>query len=317
MRRLEHEQNVRKQIRTKSKWIKRGQARMKKKFAFLACVGLGALYVLWHLSTAPANTAVVTPHTTAADNDNVLFGNPSGATTSTSNANNYLIVKPQYDLSYNNSKHEPNWVSWHVGASDLGKASRKNDFRTDTSLPSGWYEVTASEYSGSGFDRGHMCPSADRTASVANNSATFLMDNMLPQSPHNNEITWESLEEYGRTLVNAGDELYEIAGGNGQGGTGSNGYATTVGNGVVVPAYTWKIMVVLQNGSGDVSRITSATRVIAVMVPNNQKVNSQSWGYYRCSVDSIESKTGYDFLSAVPASIQSAIESKVDKGPTS
>ena len=293
-----------------SKSAQNGKVSSKKKVAFLASVSLATLCVFGNFSTAPANATV-------ADNDNMLLGNPSGATTSTSNSNNYLMIKPQYDLSYNNSKHEANWVSWHVGASDLGSTPRQDDFRADTSLPSGWYEVTASEYSGSGFDRGHMCPSADRTSSVTNNSATFLMTNMLPQSPHNNEITWENLEAYGRTLVNAGNELYIIAGGYGSGGTGSNGYKTTVGNGVVVPAYTWKIMVVLPNGSSDLSRITTSTRVIAVMVPNNQTVNSQPWGYYRVSVDSIESKTGYDFLSGVPASIQSVIESKVDNGPTS
>ncbi|MBL0386899.1 DNA/RNA non-specific endonuclease [Tumebacillus sp. ITR2] len=254
---------------------------------------------------------------TGIDNDHMLLGNPSGATTSTSNSTNYLMIKSQYDLSYSNSKHEANWVSWHLVASDLGSTARQDDFRADTTLPSGWYQVGASEFSGSGFDRGHMCPSADRTSSVTNNSATFLMTNMIPQSPHNNEITWASMEDYGRTLVNAGNELYIIAGGYGTGGTGSNGYATSVGNGVVVPAYTWKIMVVLPNGNGDLSRITSTTRVIAVMMPNNQTVNSQSWGYYRVSVDSIESKTGYDFLSAVPATIQSVIESKVDTGATS
>ncbi|KEO83975.1 DNA/RNA non-specific endonuclease [Tumebacillus flagellatus] len=283
------------------------KANMKKKVAFLTGVTMAA-----GLFAAFASTSAF-----AADNDNMLLGNPSGATTSTSNSNNYLMTKTQYALSYNNSKHEANWVSWHVGASDLGSTARQDDFRADTTLPSGWYQVGASEYSGSGFDRGHMCPSADRTSSVANNSATFLMTNMIPQSPNNNEITWANLENYGRTLVNAGNELYIIAGGYGQGGTGSNGYATTVGNGVVVPAYTWKIMVVLPNGTNDLSRISTVTRVIAVMMPNNQTVNSQPWGYYRTTVDSIEAKTGYDFLSAVPTTIQSAIESKVDTGPTS
>ena len=251
------------------------------------------------------------------DNDNMCLGNPSGATTSTSNSTNYLMTKPQYALSYNNSKHEPNWTSWHVQSSDLGSAPRQDDFRPDTTLPSGWYQVVATEYSGSGFDRGHMCPSADRTSTVANNSATFLMTNMIPQAPNNNQITWANLENYCRTLVTSGNELFIISGGFGSGGTGSSGYKTTVGNGVVVPAKTWKIIVVLANGSSDVSRVTTSTRVIAVWMPNDQTCSSQSWGYYRVSVDYIESMTGYNFLSAVSTSIQSTIESRVDSGPTS
>lgn len=267
-------------------------------------------------SQAEPSLSTETPPATVADNDNLALGNPSGATSSTSNANNYLMIKPQYDLSYNNSKHEPNWVSWHLDSSDLGSTSRQDDFRADTTLPSGWYRVIASEFSGSGFDRGHMCPSADRTSSVANNSATFLMTNMIPQAPNNNQITWANLETYSRTLISSGNELYIISGGYGTGGTGSNGYMTTVGNGVVVPAKTWKIIVVLPNGNNDINRITTQTRVIAVLMPNNQTCNSQPWGNYRVTVDSIEALTGYDFLSSVPASIQNIIEASTDKGPT-
>ncbi|WP_171681697.1 DNA/RNA non-specific endonuclease [Paenibacillus planticolens] len=252
-----------------------------------------------------------------SDDDNMALGNPSGATSVITNSNNYLMIKTQYAFSYNNSKHEPNWTSWHVGASDLGSAPRQDDFRADTTLPSGWYQVTANEFSGSGFDRGHMTPSADRTSSVANNSATFLMDNMIPQAPNNNEITWANLENYSRSLVTAGNELFIISGGYGSGGTGSNGYKTTVGNGVVVPSKVWKIVVVLPNGNNDISRITTSTRVISVIMPNDQTVNSQPWGYYRVSVKDIEALTGYDFLSNVPTSIQNVIEAKVDNGPTS
>ncbi|MBM7653848.1 DNA/RNA endonuclease G (NUC1) [Neobacillus cucumis] len=161
-----------------------------------------------------------------------------------------------------------------------------------------------------------MTPSGDRTSSVANNSATFLMTNMIPQAPNNNEVTWESLESYSRTLVSAGNELYIMSGGYGSGGTGSNGFKTTVGNGVVVPAKTWKVIVVLPNGNNDISRITTSTRVIAVLMPNDQTTSSHPWSYYRVSVDTIEFLTGYDFLSSVPANIQSTIEANVDNGPT-
>ncbi|MFL0269735.1 DNA/RNA non-specific endonuclease [Candidatus Clostridium radicumherbarum] len=265
-------------------------------------------------SSSPAEPSAPPP---AGDDENITLGNPSSATTDISNSNNYLMIKTQYDFSYNNSKHEPNWTSWHLDSGDLGSAPRQDDFRPDTTLPTGWYEVAADEFSGSGFDRGHMCPSADRTATVADNSATFLMDNMLPQAPNNNQITWANLENYARTLISAGNELYIISGGYGSGGAGSNGYKTTVGNGVVVPAKTWKIIVVLPNGNNDVSRVTTSTRVISVLMPNDQTCNSQPWGYYRTSVDNIESLTGYDFLSSVPTSIQNTIETKVDNGPTS
>jgi endonuclease G, mitochondrial len=268
-------------------------------------------------SLAPQNSSSpAEPTVTGVDDDNIGLGNPSGATALATNANNYLMTKPQYALSYNNSKRIANWVSWHLDSSDLGSTPRQDDFRADTSLPSGWYRVTSTDYTGSGFDRGHMTPSADRTATVADNSSTFLMTNMIPQAPNNNQITWGDLEEYSRKLVSAGNELYIISGGYGSGGTGLNGYKTTIGNGVVVPAKVWKVIVVLPNGNNDISRVSTSTRVIAVMLPNDQTVSSQPWGNYRVSVDSIESMTGYNFLTSVSSSIQGVIEAKVDSGAT-
>lgn len=255
---------------------------------------------------------------TATRDNNMALGNPSGATTSTSNANNYLMTKTQYTMSYNNSKKTCNWVSWHLSTAWIGSAARQDDFRADGALPSSWVKVGGTDYSGSGFDRGHMCPSADRTGSTTDNSATFLMTNMIPQAPKNNQITWANLENYCRTLINAGNELYIISGPYGQGGTGSSGTKQTISSkNIVVPSYVWKIIVVLPVGSSDVTRITSSTRVIAVWMPNTQTVSNQAWGYYRTTVDYIESKTGYNFLSNISTTIQATIEAKTDAGPTS
>lgn len=248
------------------------------------------------------------------DNHNLMLGNPSGAITNSVNANNYLMVKPQYCLSYNNSKLTMNWTSWHLNSSDVGSVSRQDDFRADITLPSPWYRVTESDfqYSVYGFDRGHMCPSADRTSTVEDNSATFLMTNMIPQAPNNNQQTWANLENYCRSLVDGGNELYIIGGPYGQGGTSAKGTFSVLASGVVVPSQTWKIILVLPNGDNDLSRITTTTRVIAVVMPNTQACSANPWTYYRVSVDSLETLTGYNFLSNVPTDIQNVIEANVD-----
>ncbi|MBJ6142242.1 DNA/RNA non-specific endonuclease [Hymenobacter sp. BT559] len=248
--------------------------------------------------------------------DHLALGNPSGAVASLTSPTNYLLSKPQYALSYNRDQGKPNWVSWHLDGDDLGSAARQDDFRADESLPADWYRVKTSDYSGYGFDRGHNCPSADRTASEDDNSATFLMTNMMPQAPQNNQRTWADLEEYCRTLVRAGNELYIICGSYGRGGTGSEGYYTTIASGrVTVPARCWKVVVVLPAGTNDLGRVTSSTRVIAVNTPNNVNVNA-AWGGYRTSVDAIEKATGLDLLSALPLGVQDALEASTDKGPT-
>ncbi|MDX2196973.1 MAG: DNA/RNA non-specific endonuclease [Cytophagales bacterium] len=250
------------------------------------------------------------------DGSHSAFGNPSNATTSTSNENNYLMQKAQFHLSYNRSRAIPNWVSWYVGNVWLGSAPRQDDFRADNTLPAGWYQVGSSSYSGSGFDRGHNCPSADRTSTVADNSATFLMTNMIPQAPTNNQQTWARLEDYTRTLVSQGYECYVIMGSYGTGGTGSNGTYNTINNGnITVPNRIWKVIVVLPQGTGDVNRVTTSTRVIAVNTPNVNSI-STSWGTYRTSVDAIEAATGYDILSALPDNVEATLEAAVDNGPT-
>jgi endonuclease G len=203
-------------------------------------------------------------------------------------------------------------VSWHIYSGDLGSAARQDDFRADASLPSTWYKPGSTSYSGSGFDRGHNCPSADRTLTTTANSSTFLMSNMIPQAPTNNQQTWNNMESYIRSLVPAGNEVYVIMGSYGMGGTGSNGTYNTIDAGrITVPNRVWKVVVVIPNGNGDLSRVTTSTRVIAVNTPNTNSI-STDWKTYRTSVDAIEAATGYNLLSNVSSTIQSVIESVVD-----
>ncbi|BAZ71238.1 DNA/RNA non-specific endonuclease (plasmid) [Fischerella sp. NIES-4106] len=252
----------------------------------------------------PQSTPTLTTPTRSPTSVHLLLGNPSGATASVDNPDNYLMIKPQYALSYNNSKGTPNWVSWQLNQLWIGAADRQNNFRPDTSLPTGFLRVTPTMYSGSGYDKGHVAPSADRTKTVEDNSSTFLMTNMMPQTPDNNRNTWESLESYSRELVNQGKELYIIAGPLGSQGQPLKGKVT-------IPASTWKIVVVLDRPNVGLNGITSSTRVIAVNIPNEQEINND-WRAYKVSVDELEKLTGYDFLSNVSPNIQEVIESKVD-----
>ncbi|BDI19855.1 hypothetical protein ANSO36C_56570 [Nostoc cf. commune SO-36] len=153
-----------------------------------------------------------------------------------------------------------------------------------------------------------MTPSADRTKTVTDNSATFLMTNIVPQSPDNNQGPWASLENYSRSLVSQGNELCIISGTYGIGGTGSNGTKYTIANGnVQVPTRVWKT-IIFNPESG----VTTSTRVISVDMPNIQGIRNNDWKIYRVSVDSIEVKTGLNLLSNVSTSVQSVIESRVD-----
>ena len=248
-------------------------------------------------SPIPSKPQTSTP---TSPNPHLLMGNPSGAS---KDPNNYLLEKPQYALSYNNSKGIANWVSWQSNRSWIGSLARQNDFRPDTSLPAGFYQVTPKDYTGTGYDRGHVVPSGDRTRSSQDNSTTFLMTNMLPQVPELNREVWRELEEYSRELVSQGKELYIIAGPSGKKGTIANGKVT-------VPAANWKVVLVLDRAGSGLNGVTSQTQTIAVWMPNDASVNNTDWKRYIVSVDDVEAKTGYDFFSNLPTTIQKVIESK-------
>ncbi len=253
----------------------------------------------------------------SGDNSNLLMGNLSNAQASIVMPENYLINQNYYTESYSMTRGEPNWVSWHLDASNFtGAATRQDNFAAFNGLPAGWYQVQNNSYSGSGFDRGHNCPSGDRTSSTDANSATFLMTNMIPQAPQNNQQTWEGLESYLRAQVLSGNEVYIIMGSYGSGGVGSASTAvvTTINGGKVnVPSNVWKVAVILPTGNGDLSRVAASTRVIAVNTPNINSINVD-WKQYIVTVRDIEKATGYNLLSNLPQAVQDAVETKKDSG---
>ena len=246
------------------------------------------------------------PISSAINNRNLLLGNPSNAVSSIASIDNYLMVKPQYVMSYNSKTKTANWVSWQLNRSWIGAADRQDNFRPDDALPDAWYKVRPNDYTRSGYDRGHIAPSADRTRNEADNSSTFLMTNMMPQVPELNRGLWGDLEDYCRELVQQGKELYIIAGPVGR--KGSIGKKEKI----AVPARNWKVIVVLDRQGLGMQGITADTRTIAVMMPNDASVKGRGWKSFRVPVKQVERETGLNFLSNVPLQVQQVIESKVD-----
>jgi endonuclease G len=239
--------------------------------------------------------------------EHLAMGNPNNASALITSPQNYLMIKRQYVHSYNRFLGIPNWVAWHTDNSWLGEMQRSNDFRADTTVPASWYRVSEKSYRKSGYDRGHMCPSGDRTNTAEDNSATFFMTNMIPQAPNNNQGPWAALEIYCRELVKQGNELYIYCGGEGSKGFIDSGR-------VQIPEQTWKAVLVLESGENDLRRVTPSARMIAVVMPNDNSLISKKddWKLYRVSVDDIEVLTGFDLFSRLPEHIQSVLERTID-----
>jgi endonuclease G len=236
---------------------------------------------------------------------NVELGTPTDADPS----DDVILDHSYFVLSYNPQKNDPNWVSWHLSSDDIGSTARQDNFASDSLLPAMYYHVKTGDYTGSGYDRGHMSPSAEHTASVMQNSASFLMTNMLPQWHELNAGPWEGLETFERGLAATDKkEVYIISGGI------YDAAPTTIGPGIAVPKSCFKIVVVLDGGQGPCD-VTLSTPIYAVIMPNEKTTTGTKWGDYTTSIDAVEAATGYDFLSGVAINVQTAIESRVTKAP--
>lgn len=266
---------------------------------FVAAVSLGCGFVgaptkapEKHPDTAPPSRIAI---------ELLPFGNPSNA--DTADRDNWLITHSSHLLSYNESRGTLNWAAWRTTRADLGRSLPRPDFEPDHSLPTGVERIMYSDYSGSGYDRGHIVPSADRFGNAFLNAETFLMTNIVPQTADLNQYPWNTLEMYARNLVSRGNDLYTIA--------GVYGEKKRLRGKVVVPTNCWKVIVVFPRGTS-VNEITAVTRIIAVDMPNIDGIESVNWQTYRTTVREIEQKTGLDLFSGLSREIQETIETRKD-----
>ncbi len=217
----------------------------------------------------------------------------------------WLLVRPQYVISYDTTHKVPNWTSWTLDATWLGAATRATSFHTDPLLPTGTPQARDTDYTNSGFDRGHLCPSADRTITDADNNATFFLTNVVPQTHASNAGPWLDLEDEARRLARAGKQLLIIAG---------PIYGVTpqaIGSGVSVPLSMFKVLVVTSGDATPASLRATTTMVYAAIIPNTTVV-SGPWRQWQVTIDAVEQQTGLDFLSEVPLGVQGELERRLD-----
>lgn len=246
-------------------------------------------------------------------NRNVRFGYPGPASADPAYRDAFLIERSQYVLCYNEPRRIPNWVSWQLTAADIGNTDR-GAFVPDILLPPGFTRVTTHDYDRSGFDRGHLCPSKDRSDTRENNDATFFLTNVAPQAPKFNRQSWERLEAYCRDLALQGQEVSICAGTAGVGGTGEGGYREQIGASstqIAVPGQFWKVILVTQQPG---AWPTAQSRTIAVVMPNNQE-SGDDWTRFRVSPRDVERLSGCRFFPALPPEVADPILSRVDTAP--
>lgn len=121
----------------------------------------------------------------------------------------YPISREACNLLYNGATRTPYWVYECVSKKDLEKNChrKKVEFKEDPDIPE-IVRSTLEDYKKSGFDRGHLAPSADRTYDCGVLQEVFYLSNMSPQLHGFNSGHWEKLERYVRELTNQYDKVH-------------------------------------------------------------------------------------------------------------
>ncbi|EGQ8243830.1 DNA/RNA non-specific endonuclease [Vibrio parahaemolyticus] len=201
-----------------------------------------------------------------------------------SNSDQFLC-RDGYAVGYNYNTKNADWVAYHITAESVNITNkRSNAFQEDTEMPD-YARSTLADYKGSGYDRGHLAPSATMDFTQESMKQSFLMSNMSPQLPGFNRVGWRVLEEHVRDLANV------VTGPIYQGNEG------TIGNGVVIPSAFYKVIL-----------DPSFDEAIAFIVPHRD-VSSSELANFITTIDEVERQTGLDFFAQTPDSIEDNMES--------
>ena len=205
-----------------------------------------------------------------------------------------LADRSYFLLCHNPSLKVPTWTGYELTPARLhGSSTRPTHFRRDAALtgPS----AGDSDYTGSGFDRGHMVPAADLAFSEAAIRVTFLLSNAAPQRRSVNAGSWRRVENAVRRIASRADAVYIF--------TGAMVASTNpeyIGPGrVAVPTHFYKVILAVTGNK---------KTAYAAIVPNSDE-RGPTLDTLAVSVDDVESLTGLDFFSELEDSEESRIES--------
>ncbi|MDB6172086.1 MAG: endonuclease [Chthoniobacteraceae bacterium] len=210
------------------------------------------------------------------------------------------ITHTGHTVGYSTKAFSPAWAAYAIKAvTNPVSAKRPDTFMPDPALPVA-YQVSTNEYTRTGYDRGHMAPNWAVSVSYGREAQieTFYTSNIAPQEPELNRGIWEALErieanDYARRydgVVCFDGPIYDAGS---TAGLGKN-------NRIRIPGGFFKIIV---------RRVKGQVAVLALILPQSARGDGKSLSNYLVSVNEIERKTGLDFLTALPAAQQAALES--------
>ncbi|WP_343765992.1 DNA/RNA non-specific endonuclease [Gangjinia marincola] len=206
-----------------------------------------------------------------------------------------IIHHNYYSLSYAEDHEQAEWVAYELNKEQLVNNDFKRPyFEIDLAVPTG--AAHWRNYKKSGYDRGHLCPAADREFSREAYEETFLTSNISPQLNAFNAGIWNRLEQKVRYWAKSYDGVYVITG-----GVLENDLEQIGTEGVSVPREFYKILYDVRNGEHT---------AIAFLFPH--QASNEGLYTFVTSIDHIERRTGIDFFSTLPDTIENELEKSSD-----
>lgn len=206
-----------------------------------------------------------------------------------------LIRHEGYSLSYRDAFKDAEWVAYPLLAYETtGDAERKNEqFQPDPAVENG--TALPSDYTRSGYDRGHLAPAGDFKFSQRMMRETFFMSNITPQAPQFNRGIWKELEELIRVWANRDKGIYVVTGPVLKPGLPTIGKT----NEVSVPGKFYKVILYCNKPT---------IRMIGFLLDNEE--SNSALTQFVVPVDQIEQLTGIDFFPKIPDDLERKLESK-------
>lgn len=215
--------------------------------------------------------------------------------------NTNLKMRSNYVLSYDQRCRNPIWVFEHLTKENTSKTEytvdrSKFDFSEDTSVPP-IFRATNKDFYKSGFDRGHLAAAANHRAHHEWMEQTFLLTNISPQTPTLNQITWNNLEKYTRSLTHHYQDVYVCSGPlylpiREDDGKLYVKYQVLEPNHVAVPTHFFKVIVCQKKGFFDLQ---------CYVMPNEDIVNpEQPIANFLTPLEAVEKASGLSICSALP-----------------
>lgn len=204
-----------------------------------------------------------------------------------------VIHREGYSFSYSEKFEQSEWVAYELSATDFSKRDFKRPFfMKDPKVKT--QSADWRNYKKSGYDKGHLCPAADRKSSYQAYAETFFTSNVSPQRHDFNDGVWNRLEQKTRYWAKKYNGLYVVTAGV------LTGDLKTIGSEkVAVPNYFYKIIMT-----------ADSKRMIGFLVPH--KNSDRPLYEFVVSVDKIEKLTGIDFFPKLPDSLENELEKAND-----